>query len=317
MSRAALACVAAAALALGACAAAPPTEVVAREGSAVTFAGAVDGIHVGSTSNEIAAVAYIPTLPADGRVPVALIQHGGHTPCATAEDPWPCASPEERTPSYLGYDWLGTRLADEGYLAVSVSANATIGSSADVDGEAKLLAWWLETLDSGTGPLPDLAGRLDTDRLVLIGHSRGGDAVAQLLTGRPGAEGIDAESVQAAVLLAPVLPVDDPTGVDLGTSATPTLTLYGTCDGDALDMPAVWATAFTGAGSRTEVMTGANHNYFNTQWTPGPGVVDAVDDAAQRDDAACRAESATRLTAAEQQEEAGRIISAFLADVDA
>ncbi|MFE6840235.1 alpha/beta hydrolase, partial [Streptomyces sp. NPDC057705] len=63
---------------------------------------------------------------------------------------------------------------------------------------------------------------------------------------------------------------------------TPVAVVRGTCDGqvgrEALAFAAE-ATAKSSAGFRQLEMPGANHNHFNTQWSPRSGQVPAWDDA--------------------------------------
>lgn len=106
----------------------------------------------------------------DGPFPLVLIVHGNH-PMSDFSDP--------------GYAYLGEHLASQGYIAVSVDQNFTNGL-VFFDGkfeEMPLRAWlllqhlaqwqtWHET------PGNPFSGQVDMDHIALIGHSRGGEAVA-------------------------------------------------------------------------------------------------------------------------------------------
>lgn len=106
----------------------------------------------------------------DGPFPLVLIVHGNH-PMSDFSDP--------------GYAYLGEHLASQGYIAVSVDENFTNGL-VFFDGEfaeMPLRAWlllqhltqwqsWHET------PGNPFSGQVDMDHIALIGHSRGGEAVA-------------------------------------------------------------------------------------------------------------------------------------------
>ena len=89
------------------------------------------------------------------------------------------------TPSELGYEWLGRHLASHGYVVASIDASA-FNSLPILTGElrdendarallflAHLQAWhaWHEAGDA-------VAATVDLERVVLIGHSRGGEAAA-------------------------------------------------------------------------------------------------------------------------------------------
>lgn len=106
----------------------------------------------------------------DGPFPIVLIVHGNH---AMTEDSDP------------GYAYLGEHLASYGYIAVSVDENYLNGMMF-IDGgmaEMPLRAWlllkhlqvwqsWNET------PNNPFYGQVDLAHVALIGHSRGGEAVA-------------------------------------------------------------------------------------------------------------------------------------------
>ncbi len=106
----------------------------------------------------------------EGKLPVILIVHGNHT-MEDYSDP--------------GYGYLGELLASKGYFTVSVDENFINGTwSGDFRGKemparAWLLLKHLEVLRSWSRDKDhDLFGKLDLDNVILIGHSRGGEAVA-------------------------------------------------------------------------------------------------------------------------------------------
>ena len=80
-------------------------------------------------------------------------------------------------PSYLGYDYVQRLLAGQGYVTVSISADAINALDfQDADGGAAAraalirdhLRAWVGFADSGTHPA-------DLSNVVLVGHSRGGE----------------------------------------------------------------------------------------------------------------------------------------------
>ncbi len=105
-----------------------------------------------------------------GPFPLVLIVHGNHG-MEDYSDP--------------GYAYLGELLASRGFIAVSVDQNFINGSwSGDFRGkEMPLRAWlllqhlrlWRDWQQTAGHPF---GGRVDLERLALVGHSRGGEAVS-------------------------------------------------------------------------------------------------------------------------------------------
>lgn len=233
---------------------------------------------------------------APGARPVVLFLHGRHEACyGPREDveapPWPCAKGEKPVPSLLGYDYAQRVLAGRGYVTVSIDANAVnalddvttwdYGNSARsfvVREHLQRLAAWK---GGATAPW---SGRglsaYDLSRTLLVGHSRGGDGVNQATVDSTGS---DPWQVKGLVLLAP-------TNFFRQTApTTPTLTLLPACDGDVTNWMGQRFTDAAlaygpGAALHTSVrVPGANHNSFNTEWTPGLSKAPSVDDGQNTD----------------------------------
>ncbi|MBM4194742.1 MAG: hypothetical protein FJ202_10250 [Gemmatimonadetes bacterium] len=100
----------------------------------------------------------------NGPFPLVLVVHGNHNP-QDFSDP--------------GYGYLGELMASRGYVFSSVDENFINGLSAENDGRAWMLLKHVEAFkrftDSSAGPL---SGKIDMSRIVLMGHSRGGEAAA-------------------------------------------------------------------------------------------------------------------------------------------
>jgi dienelactone hydrolase len=239
-----------------------------------------------------------------GPRPLVLFLHGRHGVCYDpnnkgAEGNWPCQAPLEDIPSELGYDYIQQVLASQGFTTVSVRVNGINAQDYRfADGGADARAAIVERhLDHWT----DIAAahQVDLSRVVLVGHSRGG-------------EGVDRASIQiplsapyrivGQVLIAPT---------DFGTQTAPyipTVTLLPFCDGDVSDLQGQRFTDTardltdddTSLKSSVLVM-GANHNFFNTEWTPGIAQAPANDDWYGDTDAECGSDNPGRLTPEEQQ----------------
>ena len=106
-----------------------------------------------------------------GLVPIVFMAHGNHS----AADP-----------SYLGYDYFQKDLAKMGFIAVSVDCNALNGGGAgvqNIEGRADLIIdniAYFQDLNADPGSV--FFGHIDFNRLGLMGHSRGGDAVVTVPT---------------------------------------------------------------------------------------------------------------------------------------
>ncbi|MGY2701728.1 dienelactone hydrolase [Nocardioides sp. HB32] len=239
-----------------------------------------------------------------GPRPLVLFLHGRHSVCydpgdSGDEGSWPCQPPMKEIPSQLGYDYIQRVLASQGYATVSIRVNGINAQDYRLpDGGADARAQIVERhLDHWVGLAAD--HQVDLSRVVLVGHSRGG-------------EGVDRASIQIP-LTAPYRIVGQvliaPTNFGTQTAPfVPTVTLLPFCDGDVSDLQGQrftdvsrdLTTGDTSLKSSVLVM-GANHNYFNTEWTPGLAQAPAWDDwyGAKRDE--CGTKNPDRLTPAEQQ----------------
>ena len=223
---------------------------------------------------------------------------------------WACKGERQPIPSYLGYDYVQRLLATQGYASVSISANAVNAQDFDsLDGGAEarsalvrhhldLVTRW--AADPGR---PRWFGRIDVGRTVLVGHSRGGEGVARATTDAPSDAPWD---IRGEVLVAPT------NFARLATSFTPSVTLLPYCDGDVSDLQgeqytdlARDLTAGDTAFRSSVLMRGANHNFFNTEWTPGISAAPSFDDWFDSEHPLCGDDSPTRLTA-QQQRQAGK-----------
>lgn len=96
--------------------------------------------------------------------PVLFFVHGNH---------------DSGTPSYLGYDYLGKYLASNGYVVVSVDENIINELGVGNDIRAILLLDNMKALLSENKKAGSpLNGLIDTGRIAIGGHSRGGEMAA-------------------------------------------------------------------------------------------------------------------------------------------
>lgn len=261
--------------------------------------------------------------------PLVLFLHGRHQPCyrprgdgdgggdvARGGDAgWPCPGASRPVPSHLGYTYVQRLLASQGYATVSIAANAInaqdfLSPDGGAAARSALVRHHLGLIaDRAADPgAPAWFGRVDVANTVLVGHSRGGEGVARATVDTPSDAWWD---ITGQVLIAPT------NFGSLGTPYTPSVTLLPYCDGDVIDLQGQQFTdvprdltaddsAPRDTALRSSVlMRGANHNFFNTEWTPGISVAPSFDDWFDDDHPVCGDDTAFRLSAGEQRE-AGR-----------
>jgi hypothetical protein len=244
--------------------------------------------------------------------------HGRHEVCygdptnpSDVDKPWPCPRGMKPVPSYRGYDAPATALASNGYQVVSISANAINGwdsEAYDAGAQARAelvldhLALWRKWSTIGGGPFGSrFVGKLDLRNVGLMGHSRGGEGVARaavLNADRGGQYGI------RAVL--PLAPTDFARATVPGVAMS---VLLPYCDGDVSDLQGQmfyddtrYSVGGDAAPRSTVTVLGANHNFFNTEWTPGQSAAPSGDDWFGDEKASpCGAKYPGRLTAKQQQ----------------
>ncbi|MFD8362019.1 alpha/beta hydrolase [Streptomyces hygroscopicus] len=285
---------------------------------------------------------------ATGSRPLALFLHGRHDTCYKpgSEDgvtgDWPCADGSKPIPSHLGYLRDQRLLASQGYVTVSISANginAQDWQAEDAGAQARsslvrqhLAHWadWAAHRSSAPAVVRE-AAKADLSRVLLVGHSRGGEGVNRAamdsLYPPPAAEdgyrGPVRWKVRGTVLIGPTIFGQNP------VADVPSVTLLPGCDGDVSDLQGENFVDGTRGISRGTALhsavylVGANHNYFNSEWTPGEAAAPATDDFGtdpEQPDPVCTPGAATRLTAAQQHKAGATYIAAaarlFLAGDD-
>ncbi|MEU6351393.1 hypothetical protein ABZ896_18975 [Streptomyces sp. NPDC047072] len=268
---------------------------------------------------------------AKGPRPLALFLHGRHYTCykpGGEEDvtgAWPCADGYKSVPSYRGYERDQQLLASQGYVTVSISANGINAQDADADDAGaqarsslvrQHLARWAEwAAHPGTAPaVVRKAPKADLSKVLLVGHSRGGEGVNRAAmdslypppAAQDGYKGPVRWKIRGTVLIGPTIFGQNP------VADVPSVTLLPGCDGDVSDLQGEAYVDGTRAISRGSALhsavyvVGANHNYFNSEWTPGQSEAPSSDDFWEADtpDPVCTPGAPTRLTA-DQQHKAG------------
>ncbi|MFD9719989.1 hypothetical protein [Streptomyces sp. NPDC059076] len=287
---------------------------------------------------EMRATVVSPT-DAPGRRPLALFLHGRHFTCYDAKGEismsWPCETGFKAVPSYRGYLHDQKLLASQGYVTVSISANGINAQDAmanDAGAQARSslvrlhLARWAQwgTAEGKAPAAVRAAAPADLNRVLLVGHSRGGEGVNRAaLDSRfkpPAAEdgyrGPVRWRIRGTVLIGPTIFGQNP------APDVPSMTILPGCDGDVSNLQGqMYADGTRGTGRGTSLhssvyVIGANHNYFNTEWTPGQAEAPADDDfyppePGEKPDAVCAlGTSAHRLTATQQQAAGSTYIAA-------
>lgn len=222
-------------------------------------------------------------LPVNGRVwkpkgegpfPLVLIVHGNH-PMQDFSDP--------------GYEYLGELMASRGFIFVSVDENFLNGSISDfrkgLEKENDARGWMLlehlrQWKEWSLDPTHVLYRKVDMDKLALIGHSRGGEAVAHAaMLNRLDYYPDDATiplgyhfNIQSIVAIAPVDGQYMPGGSLTKIKDVCYLGIHGAQDQDVESFDGLKQferISFTDSMYRFKAgiyISGANHGQFNSSW---------------------------------------------------
>ncbi len=234
----------------------------------------------------------------DGPFPLVLIVHGNHDP-KDFSDP--------------GYAWLGELLASRGFILASIDENFLNGSArGENDARGWMLLKHLEVFralnDSAGKPL---AGRIDMSRIALMGHSRGGEAVAvagafNTLSHYPddATQRFDFNfGIKSLVAIAPVDGQYKPSDKWTPLRDIHYLVIHGTHDGDVSTFSGLTQydrVSFTPGSSffkSAMLMYRANHGQWNTGWN-------ALDNGR----VSARRLALNALISGEEQREFGRLV---------
>lgn len=205
---------------------------------------------------------------AEGPFPLVLVVHGNHS-MKEFSDP--------------GYGYLGELLASRGFIAVSVDENFLNGS---IRGENDARGWMLlkhleawRRFDAEEGS--PLRGTVDLGRVALIGHSRGGEAVAVAaafneLERYPDDASLEFDfgfGIRSVVAIAPVDGQYRPTDRGVPLEGVSYLVFHGSHDGDVSSFHGLrqYDRVSPGAGAAPGLKAAvyvyrANHGQWNTVW---------------------------------------------------
>ena len=206
--------------------------------------------------------------PGDGRLfPLVLIVHGNHD-MKDFSDP--------------GYGYLGELLASRGYVFASVDMNFINGGIRNEnDGRGWFLLKHIDAFrEFAADESTPFFGRIDFDRIALIGHSRGGEAVGHAaafnrLARYPDDASLEFDfnhGIRGIIAIAPVDGQYLPTGRLVPVENVNYMVFHGSHDGDVTSFHGLRLynrLEFTDGGDyfKTAIyMYRANHGQWNTVW---------------------------------------------------
>lgn len=168
------------------------------------------------------------------------------------------------------------------------------------------------TIPTGALTASDLVGRFDLDNVGLMGHSRGGEGVVSAVTLNQGLT--DQFGIRSVLPLAPV------DFARMTVADTDMLVMLPYCDGDVSNQQGQHFIddsryAYDDNVLRSTVwVMGADHNFFNTVWTPGKYPYSTSDDwGATSTDSVCGPANpaSARLTSNQQYDTGVAVMSAW------
>ena len=241
---------------------------------------------------EVRGVVHYPNEFFTGPFPVLMFMHGRHSVCYDTTDlstamAWPCTGVNKPIISFDGYNYLAEHLASHGFVVISISANAINASDASLSNRgmyarAELMQYHLDLWNSwnmtNTGPFGDrFVGKLDLDSVGTMGHSRGGEGVMR--------HAILNDSLGSPYGLRAVLPLAPTDYTYPVVNHIPVMNIAPYCDGDVTTLSGIhyydkarYNVPGDEAPKYNLVMLGANHNFYNTVWTPGLYPAGTADD---------------------------------------
>ena len=221
----------------------------------------------------------------DGPFPLVLIVHGNHT----MEDY-----------SDTGYGYLGELLASRGYIVVSVDENFLNSSIGDfinpleprIKEENDARGWLLlehlkQWRDWNQQEDHLFSGKVDINNISLIGHSRGGEAVAIAsyfndLSYYPDDATLSFGyhfEIKSVIAIAPVDGQYKPRERGTPVRGTSYFSIHGSMDGDVSSFMGLTQFNRVELSNKDQIAAtlyifGANHGQFNTSWGNADALID-------------------------------------------
>lgn len=236
--------------------------------------------------------------------PIVVLVHGNHgawlrTGTTTKDEGASTATKEvlkdkwvRQVESHKGFEYLQRFLASQGIVSVSILTNLANQVSAAVRMRSEMVLGTLDLLRvDADDPQSRYHGKLDFDNVGLMGHSRGGDCVIDVMKLNPDPTrhpGRKPYGIRALCALAP----PDQTGAATGSGRLDVtdadgvsfLVVYGTQDSDVDGVRMVGNLDKFGTGFRhydratapkaMVFIHGATHNRFNTEWDDDVGHIE-------------------------------------------
>ncbi len=276
---------------------------------------------------EVRGSVHYPSTLSGGPFPVLMLMHGRHETTYQTSNPsntnsnWPPSSGFQSITSFQGYDYFATQMASHGYIVISISTNAINAADAGVadygmSARAALMQYHLNLWNTyntvGGTPFGTMfVGKLDMNNIGTMGHSRGGEGVVAnaLLNRSLGSP----YGIKAVLTLAPVDFLREV------LNNVPFLNIAPYCDGDVSNLQGVhylddarYSVPTDESPKHSVLLMGADHNFFNTVWTPGLYPAGGSDDWPYTSDPHCGSGPTNkRLTPTEQQAAFNTYASAF------
>jgi hypothetical protein len=270
------------------------------------FIPTIDATVMPDRMTEIWAKVYYPKEAsiATNKAPLIVMLHGNHATCGIGSNPRAdincdytdtgiCPTGYVPVPNHEGYQYLADNLASWGYWVVSINANRGINCGAGVDNDfglnlargrlvlkhlSLLYKWSTEggaPASIGLGP-QGFVGKIDFGAVGLFGHSRGGEGVRAAYNLYSDLDSEWPVKIPGLAIKAifEVGAVDGQTSRVLDANGIVWNQLLPLCDGDVYDLQGRYpfermllnSKELPTAQKSLYEVSGANHNFFNTEW---------------------------------------------------